>query len=80
MEWQTLVQQLMVPTMTAVGGLMLAYIKNVSKSIQELNDSVKDFNGKFEHLIKEMGLKFAHHDEKVEDIKDRLKLVEERRL
>lgn len=80
MEWQTLVQQLMIPTITAVGGLLVAHVRNISKNIDELNVTSKEFNLKFDNLLKEMSLKFAHHDEKVEDIKDRLKLVEKRRI
>lgn len=80
MELTEILHQYLLPALTGLGGLVVTYLRSMSKDVKSVADSMKDLSAQVKLSVLELKMDFTHIDEKVEDVKDRLKIVEKRRL
>lgn len=75
-----ILHQFLLPAATGLAGLIVTYLRTMSKDVTSVADSMRDLSAQVKLSVLELKMDFTHIDEKVEDVKDRLKIVEKRRL
>lgn len=58
--------------LTAIGGIVAAYIRTISKDIKSVNDSVVDLTHEVKLSVQELRMDLDHSNEKINEIKIRI--------
>lgn len=75
-----MLQQLLVPALTGLFGLCVNYMRNISKDVKAVADAMHELGTQLKFSVQELTLKLNHTDDKIEDLKDRVKTIENTQL
>ena len=64
--------EIILSILTGIGGIVVAYIRTISKDIRSVNDSVKDLTHEVKMSVQELRMDLDHSNEKINEIKIRI--------
>ena len=68
--------QIILSALTGLGGIAAAYIRTMSKDVRLVNENMKDLTYQVKMSVQELRMDLDHVNEKVSEVKDRVKFIE----